>query len=75
MLWIPLALYVGMTVVLPALNGAASDASFVEHAAVVLGAVGVVALLARVRRRRHLTAVATSAAMRQPSGSSRQTRV
>jgi hypothetical protein len=75
MLWIPLALYVGMTVVLPALNGAACDAAFVEHAAVVLGAVGVVALLAGMRRRRHSATVATSAAMRQPSGSSRQTRV
>ena len=74
-LWVPIAFYVAMTVVVPILNGSPMDRAFVEHAAVVLVAVALVALLAAGGRRlrRYFTSESTSAAMRQ-SPSQRQTR-
>ena len=35
-MWIPLVLYVGMTIVVPLLNGAPADDPFIRHAAIVL---------------------------------------
>ena len=50
-LLVPLAAYVLITLVLPALNGAAAHAAFWHHAAIVLAACGVVALFAMWRRK------------------------
>ena len=46
---LPLLLYVGMTVVVPLVNGAPRDRAFVEHSVLVLGAVALVAMITRAR--------------------------
>ena len=49
-LCVPLGAYILITLVLPALNGAAARVEFWHHAAVVLAACGVVAVVAYRRR-------------------------
>ena len=74
-LWVPIAFYVAMTVVVPILNGSPVDRAFIEHAGVVLVVVALVVVLAAGGRRlrRYFSSESTSAAMRQ-SPSQRQTR-
>jgi hypothetical protein len=42
---LPWLVYVGMTVVVPAVNGATHDRAFAEHAIITLGVSGAVAML------------------------------
>ena len=49
-LFVPLGAYILITLVMPALNGAAARVEFWHHAAVVLAACGVVAVVAYRRR-------------------------
>ncbi len=74
-IWVPLAFYLAVTVVVPVLNGVGIDGAFVEHAGMVVAVVLGVAVLAAAAGKlcRHLAGTATSTATRQVS-SCRQTR-
>jgi len=52
---VPWLVYVGVTLVAPALHGAGRDAGFVEHTVITLGVSGALAMLwlAAVRPRAH----------------------
>jgi hypothetical protein len=65
---VPWAVYVGVTVVAPAVNGATRDPAFADHAVITLGVSGAVLLLwlAAMRRRSAVPRVSGSSARSRP---------